>query len=201
MGEVPAALARPSKRRERLASVVVRRGVADSSADSDEDDEHEDDHDDEEDDDDGDHRRRGRVLDVLPDIATFDSVRELTMGDTLPTGPFYIQGSIYPGESLGPDGVLVDPLTEAIGTFRSWGWIVDGVTGLAVVHQSFELEGGSLQIQGLEDEKRAIIGGTDRFRNVRGEVKVAPINPANLSFRAQFHLQGAGHHLGEIEHD
>ncbi len=140
------------------------------------------------------HVRRGGglKLDVAPDLSTFDAVREAEPGDATPTGPFYVAGSIYPPGTLDPDGAVPEGAAP-IGTFRCWGWLFDGSAGLAVVSQAFELDGaGEIQVQGVEDDRRAVTGGTGRFRNVRGEGRFEVLNPENLAFRAVFHLVGAG---------
>lgn len=133
------------------------------------------------------------ALEVVPDLLKFDSARELALGETYPTGPFYIEGPIYAQGSLDPTGVPL-PTAILIGLFRSWGWIVDPLTGHGVVNQSFEIDGkGSIQLQGSDSEKRAVTGGTGKFRNARGEATIAPIDPASLAFRATFCFRGAGH--------
>ncbi len=78
-------------------------------------------------------------------------------------GPFYVEGDIYPEGTLDED---CDPgKVEAIGTFRCWGWLPQ-----AVVSQEYEIFGrGKIQTQGQELERRAVVGGTDDFKRVRGE--------------------------------
>lgn len=128
------------------------------------------------------------TCEVAPDLSTFDPVRTPAGADPFPTGPFYVQGSIYEDGTLNADGT-VPPSAVPEGPFRCWGWIFDGATGAAVVSQSFEFAGaGDLQVQGLEDGKRAVTGGTGDFKSARGSVKVTFINPANLSFCATFSL-------------
>jgi hypothetical protein len=130
------------------------------------------------------------VLEVATDLSTFDAVRTPAGGDPFPTGPFYVQGPIFPEGTLDADG---DPGgATSIGTFRCWGWIFDGSTALGAVSQAYEIDGrGRIQVQGLEDGTRAVTGGTGQFRNVRGEGSFEGINPENFSFRASFALQGA----------
>lgn len=129
------------------------------------------------------------TLEVAPDLSSFDAMRSVAPGDAAPTGPFYVQGSIYPAGTLDPTG---DPGgADAIGTFRCWGWIFDGATGLGAVSQAYELEGrGEIQVQGVEDDNRAVVGGTGEFNGARGEGDFDLINPANLSFRAAIALRG-----------
>lgn len=132
------------------------------------------------------------TLEVAPDLSTFDAVREVAPGHATPTGPFYITGPIFPEGTLKPDGTAPSG-AKSIGTFRCWGWIFDGskFPPLAVVSQEFKLDDrGNLQVQGREDERRAVTGGTGDFRHVRGEGRFTPLNPTkNLSFRATFTLK------------
>jgi hypothetical protein len=68
------------------------------------------------------------------------------------------------------------------------------MTGSAVVSQTYELDGrGEIQVQGREDENRAVTGGTGAFNNVRGEADFEFIDPNSPSFRGTFHLKGAQH--------
>lgn len=131
------------------------------------------------------------TLEVAPDLSTFDTVREVAPGDVTPTGPFYIEGLIFPTGTLNPDGT-VPPGATPIGTFRCWGWIFDGSTfpPVAVVSQEFKIDGqGDIQVQGLEGDRRAVTGGTGDFKNVRGEGNFELLNPTvNLSFRVTFSL-------------
>lgn len=132
------------------------------------------------------------TVEVVPDLSSFDTIRGVAPGDAVPTGSFYVEGSIYPNGTLDASG---DPGgASPIGTFRCWGWIFDGSTGLGAVSQAYELDGrGDIQVQGLEDDTRAVVGGTGDFRNVRGEGSFQTINPANLTFRAFFSLLGSPH--------
>jgi hypothetical protein len=135
---------------------------------------------------------QGFTFEVLPDMTTLDFVREVAMGETFPTGPFYISGSIYRNNSLDPMG-NPNPGAQSIGTFREWGWIHDGVTGDAVVNQSFEFSSGQLQVAGSRPSERlGVTGGSQQFFNVRGQGIYTVINAENFSFRVQFKLQGAG---------
>lgn len=99
----------------------------------------------------------------------------------------------YPDGSLNADGT-VKPGADTNGAFRCWGWIFDAGTGAGVVAQEFALNRrGTIQIQGLEGDVRAVTGGTGRFRNARGQARVEVIKPPtdpNFSFRAAFELLG-----------
>lgn len=127
------------------------------------------------------------TIEVAPDLSTFDTVRDVAEGDVVPTGPFYIQGPIFPEGTLDAEG---DPGgATPIGTFRCWGWQFDGseFPPVGVVSQTYEIDDrGEIQVQGLEDGSRAVTGGTGEFGNVRGEGNFEFINPDNLSFRATF---------------
>lgn len=141
-------------------------------------------------------RRKGKflVVEVVPDFTTLDFIREVAPGDTFPTGPFFVQGSIYRDGSVDNMGEAGD--STPIGTYKAWGWISDGMTGEACLAQSFDYNNnGMVQLQGPQTEWRAVTGGTDRFRNVRGEARFEDINVENMSFRAYFKFQGAGNKL------
>jgi hypothetical protein len=60
---------------------------------------------------------KGLTLEVAPDLSTFDAVREVAPGDAVPTGPFYVEGPIFPKDTLNPDGTIPGGATP-IGTFR-----------------------------------------------------------------------------------
>lgn len=130
------------------------------------------------------------TLEVAPNLSSFDAVRSAAPGKKFPTGPFYIEGTIYPGGSLNVPAGTPKPGAQAIGTFRCWGWIFNPDTGAAVVAQAFELAKGEIQVQGLEDDRRPVTGGSGKYRNVRGEGKVQVINADNLAFRIGFKLLG-----------
>ncbi|MFV2008202.1 MAG: hypothetical protein ACC667_12205, partial [Longimicrobiales bacterium] len=56
-------------------------------------------------------------------------------GGPFPTGPFYVEGPIFPNGTLDATG---DPGGAAsTGTFRCWGWIING-SGIAAVSQAYE---------------------------------------------------------------
>lgn len=77
---------------------------------------------------------------------------------------FYVSGDICKELDLGDDDCT------PIGKFHCWGWLF-GQDQPAVVSQEFDLFGrGKIQVQGVEDAgPRAVVGGTGKFRNVRGE--------------------------------
>ena len=134
--------------------------------------------DDDDEDDDG---KRLRV-DVKADVTLFAQV-ETPAGSG--NGPFYVPGDIF---KRGADTATADP----IGRFQCWGWLTDG-GDLGVVSQEYHLFGkGKIQVQGIEDDgRRAVVGGTGRFRNARGQM-IAPGFPAGFPpfFSADFHLSG-----------
>jgi hypothetical protein len=81
------------------------------------------------------------TVEVTLDLDSFDAMREPAEGDAFPTGPFYVQGPIYPNGTLDEEGMAPEG-AESIGTLRCWGWQYDGdaETGNASVNQSFELD-------------------------------------------------------------
>jgi hypothetical protein len=126
------------------------------------------------------------TLDVAPDVATFDAVRSPAPGAPFPTGPFYIEGKIYPKGTLRADGTA-PPAAHSIGTFRCWGWIFDGKTFGAAVDQRYELANGSISTQGVEGTPvRNVTGGSGAYNRARGQGDVQVINPQNFSFRITF---------------
>lgn len=136
---------------------------------------------------------RGFSFSVVPDITTLDFTRDIAPGDTFATGPFYIEGPIYLPSDVDATG---NPGTATpIGTFRSTGWITDGLTGHGLSNQSFEFPSGSLEVVGADGPLRAVAGGTGQFRNVRGQGTYEDINTDNLSFHIVFKLLGAGEKL------
>lgn len=134
------------------------------------------------------------TVDVAPDEATFDAMREPVGDAPFPTGPFYIQGPIFPKGTLNPDGSIPEGATP-IGLFHCWGWFFDGNAGEGVVSQLFAINGrGEVQVQGREvsDINRAITGGTAEFIGVRGVAHFKYLNlPDSFSFRVTF---GFRHH-------
>jgi hypothetical protein len=126
------------------------------------------------------------TLDVVPDLSTSDAVRSPAPGEPYPTGPFYIEGKIYPIGTLRADGPA-PPGAHSIGTFRCWGWIFDGTTFGAAVNQRYELAEGSISTQGVEGTPlRNVTGGSGAYKRARGEGTVQLINPQNASFRITF---------------
>ncbi len=117
-------------------------------------------------------------LEVAVDGSSF-TIIETEPGSGI--GPFYIEGDIYPEGTLDED---CDPgKVEAIGIFRCWGWLPQ-----AVVSQEYEIFGrGKIQTQGLEIERRAVVGGTDDFKGVRGEGFFEAIVPG-FCFTGEFHI-------------
>jgi hypothetical protein len=132
------------------------------------------------------------TLELLVNPTTIDAVRQPPPGSPPPpSGPFYFSGSIYPPGSLDAKGTP-KPGATAIGTFRTWGWIFDPKTVSAVLNQSLELtDRGTIQLQGsaIGATPRAIVGGTDQFRGVQGDVTVTSIK---APFAASFTLNLIG---------
>ena len=117
-------------------------------------------------------------LEVAVDGSSF-TIIETEPGSGI--GPFYIEGAIYPEGTLDED---CDPgKVEAIGIFRCWGWLPQ-----AVVSQEYEIFGrGRIQTQGLEIERRAVVGGTGDFKGVRGEGFFEAIG-AGCGHTGEFHI-------------
>ena len=127
------------------------------------------------------------TVEVVPVIVEF--TREPAEGDVVPTGPFYSEGPIYAEGTLDEKGTAPDG-TQSIGTFRCWGWVWDG-SGESIIagsaQQSYELDGlGEIQAQGRDMASKAVIGGTDAFRNASGELVHEDINVETFTFRATF---------------
>ncbi len=76
-------------------------------------------------------------------------------------------------------------------TFQCWGWIFeDGAT--TNVSQVYNIEGrGAIMTQGQEGGFLAVVGGTDDFRNVRGEGEQIFLD-IGFDFTMEFKLTGAG---------
>ena len=116
-------------------------------------------------------RHRHLTVDVVPD---FDNTFETEPNERA----FYIEGAIY----------RKGDRDHRIGTFRCWGWLIGGGPN-AVVSQEYAIDHrGEIQVQGLEDERRAVVGGTGDFRFARGEGVLTPNQP-NDGFRIKFHLR------------
>lgn len=99
------------------------------------------------------------IVDVLVDVSTF----------TGPGQPFHVQGPIYPAGTFDMDDCM--PTVEAIGFYHCWGH-VPATGGPGVVAQEFDLFGwGKIEAQGREGPGAtlAVVGGTETFRNARGE--------------------------------
>jgi hypothetical protein len=120
-------------------------------------------------------------LEVAVDGSSF-TIIETEPGSGI--GPFYIEGDIYPEGTLDED---CDPgKVEAIGIFRCWGWLPQ-----AAVSQEYEIFGrGKIQTQGLEVDRRAVVGGTDDFKGVRGEGFFEPFATCG-GFTGEFHITPA----------
>ena len=121
------------------------------------------------------------TLRVLADLSTFDIVPGSALGGT----PFAVTGMICEETAMG------GPCTP-IGDFQCWGWLL--ASGDAVVSQEYHLfDRGKIQVQGLEDEgKRAVVGGTKAFKNVRGQATAVNLAPFPPEFTINFRLIGSG---------
>ena len=115
-------------------------------------------------------------LEIDADESSFDVIPS-PMGQLA----FHIKGTIVGGGT---------------GTFRCWGWVLDG--NFTNVNQIYSIDGhGALMTQGVEfaptDNRIAVTGGTGDFRNVRGEGFFGDAaNPNSASdFSIEFDLRGA----------
>ncbi len=132
------------------------------------------------------------IVDVLVDVSTFNG----------PGQSFHVQGPIYPAGTFDADDCM--PAVAAIGFYHCWGHVpATGAPG--VVSQEFDLFGwGKIEAQGREGPGAtlAVVGGTETFRNARGErlfvaQRLCPGSPgpgqagAQLALTVEFDLIGA----------
>lgn len=117
------------------------------------------------------------VLRIVNDGSTFeDSTSRKSPGSSLGgPGAFYVRGNICADLTVG--NACDDPI-DTIGVFHCWGWMAND--GLAtVVSQEYILDGqGAISVQGVEAFNknfipRSVVGGTGKFRNIRGEMVAA----------------------------
>ena len=126
------------------------------------------------------------VLRIQNDMTTFE-----TTGTTPPggAGAFYVRGTICKD----PDPAAAE--CETNGDFHCWGWI-PAAGGPFLVSQEFIIDGrGAISVQGIEDfgatfVNRSVVGGTHKFRNVRGEM-ISATPPDGGEFVVTFKLIGA----------
>ena len=121
------------------------------------------------------------VLRVEVDFPTFDLTGSPGGG-----GSFYVAGDIF------NEGESSDNGDAPIGRFHCWGWQVSTAVGPVFVLQEWNIFGvGKFQLQGAEDGgPRAVIGGTDGFRKVKGEATGFEFSEDGASFEATFKLSG-----------
>ena len=136
-------------------------------------------------------KKKGLVLRIVADpVNTFDSAPGVLHGGQA----FYITGDICQNTTgVGACSVI-------IGEFHCWGWI-PGTGPAGRVTQEFVIFNvGKILLQGAEDlGPRAIIGGTGRFRNARGEAVESDLLPVGApdgmtdrpEFTITFNLIGA----------
>ncbi len=90
-------------------------------------------------------------------------------------GPFNVEGTITAGGT---------------GTFQCWGWVK--ANEATNVSQVYNIDSrGAIMTQGEEGGLLAVVGGTDDFRNVRGE-GLQVFNADFSAFTIAFDIQGAG---------
>ncbi len=139
---------------------------------------------------------RGRGGDLALDVAclgdtfapNFNSVLDVSSGD-LRGGSFYVEGLIYPEGTIEPGTVFDLESTDAIGHWLCRGWFMTNparpepsvVTSQEYLLGVFDFPEtvspeNTIASSGLENggpgfqAVRAIIGGTGRYRDARGEV-------------------------------
>ncbi len=108
---------------------------------------------------DGDGGGGNMIVDMLLDASTF----------TGPGMPFHVEGPIYPAGTFQAEGC--SPTVEPIGIQHCWGHN-PASGGPGVVSMEYEFFGlGKIQVQGREGPGAsiAVVGGTGKFRNARGE--------------------------------
>ncbi len=118
-------------------------------------------------------------------VMTLKVIADTTQLDVIGSPTFEGQGTFYiPGQ-------IVDTSGMQIGNFHCWGFFINGGAG-AIVIQEYELFGeGKIQVQGIEDEgPRAVIGGTGKFLNVRGEIRNADFSGFPPEFTVKIRLRG-----------
>ena len=118
-------------------------------------------------------------LEIDADESSFDIIPS-PMGQLA----FHIKGTIVGGGT---------------GTFRCWGWVLDG--NFTNVNQIYSIDGrGAIMTQGVEfgppPNSIAVTGGTGDFSNVRGEGFFGdPADPSppvgSFDFSIEFDLRGA----------
>ena len=99
------------------------------------------------------------IVDILVDGST----------STGPGTAFHVQGPIYPAGTFEAEGCT--PTVDPIGILHCWGY-KPATGGPGVVSQEWEFFGlGKIQCQGREGPgvSIAVVGGTGKFRNARGE--------------------------------
>ncbi len=111
----------------------------------------------------------GGALILEVDVDSFDGPNPGT------SGPFNVEGTITNGDG---------------GTFQCWGWVKQDES--TNVSQVFNIDGrGAIMTQGQEGGLLAVVGGTDDFRNARGEGDQV-FNAGFTAFTITFNLVGAG---------
>jgi hypothetical protein len=111
----------------------------------------------------------GKKLTVEVAVTAFDSVRPPVPPAPNPTGPYFAAGDIYPKGGLKPDGT---PKAGAkkLGTYRCHGWMYDAQSGANLSSQTLIFKDrGTITLIGGEPGPAAIAGGTQSYRNSRGQ--------------------------------
>ena len=132
----------------------------------------------------------GLLAAVLTSLAI--GVTEVRAGSSLSLTVDVDEAS-FVGPALGVQGAFNVEGDTGSGpkTFQCWGWIFeDGAT--TNVSQVYNIAGrGAIMIQGQEGGFLAVVGGTDDFRNVRGEA-LQTFTGNGFDFTMEFNLTGAG---------
>lgn len=129
-------------------------------------------------------------LDLVIDLASGDAARQAAAGSTAPpSGPFYVTGRFYKEADVNRDGTLRSGAVQ-LGTYRSWGWGYNPVTGEALATHEFDWFGrGKILAAGTTDISVPVTGGTGEFKQVRGEVRADIMSATAGAYRLEFELQ------------
>jgi hypothetical protein len=114
-------------------------------------------------------------------------------------GSFYVEGPVYPAGTL--DGTQTSPPANPIGIARCWGWFpyqADPAFNVLTTDIVFT-DGNSVETEGpaaldsARDMIDPIIGGTEKFRGVRGQMvlHLLEMNDSSAQFRLGFDFLSA----------
>jgi hypothetical protein len=142
-------------------------------------------------------------VDFYADLSTL--IFSAAPANQMITGPFYVEGPIYPGGTLdGSKTQLASPPPNPIGKARCWGWFPsqsDPAFNVLSTNIVFN-DGNTVEMNGPgevapgPDLDVPIVGGAGRYLNVRGQVIQhflggGGANDTSAQFRFTFILVGA----------